>query len=221
MNVTTIIARARKYSKCTTSNVTDASALDYLNDIKNEYWAEIVQRLDENYNWQEWKGSLVSGQGEYTFPTKTPTSDALKAVKSVSINYNSESYDTGGLIYIKATPVESISLAQDWDYYTKNQSEDRPIFAIIDHSIKIAPEPLTAVTDGLKITGAREIEDYTLSTVSDDIGIETEYHTVLVWGLSELLAMDKGLPPEDIAMLSNKYEIKKSQSIKAMAERKE
>jgi len=60
MNVTQIISKARRKAKCTTSNVTDLVALDYLNGVKDEFWAEVVQRLDEDYNWQEWTGNIVA-----------------------------------------------------------------------------------------------------------------------------------------------------------------
>lgn len=60
MNVTQIISRARRIAKYNTSNYPDASALEDLNVIKDEFWAEIVSRLEEDYNWDEWKTSTVS-----------------------------------------------------------------------------------------------------------------------------------------------------------------
>ena len=60
MNVTQIISRARRIAKYNTSNYTNASALEDLNVIKDEFWAEIVSRLEEDYNWDEWKTSTVS-----------------------------------------------------------------------------------------------------------------------------------------------------------------
>lgn len=59
MNVSQIIARARRVAKYNTSNYVDADALDDLNVIKDEFWAEIVSRLEEDYNWEEWKTSSV------------------------------------------------------------------------------------------------------------------------------------------------------------------
>jgi hypothetical protein len=60
MNVAKIISRARKIAKYTTSNYSDLEALEDLNEIKDEFWAEIVSRLEEDYNWEEWKTSSVS-----------------------------------------------------------------------------------------------------------------------------------------------------------------
>lgn len=92
MNVSQIIARARRVAKYTTSNYTDANALADLNVIKDEFWAEIVSRLEEDYNWEEWKTSSVADQGEYTLPPLTGTSDGTKALKTVSISYTGTSF---------------------------------------------------------------------------------------------------------------------------------
>lgn len=88
MNVSEIIANARRKGKCTTSNVSDSMALTYLNSVKDGFWADVVSRLEEDYNWQEWTGDLVAGVSEYAFPEKTLTSDALKTVKTLSIAYD-------------------------------------------------------------------------------------------------------------------------------------
>ena len=71
MNVYQIISKARKIAKYNTSNYNDTDALSDLNNIKDEFWAEIVSRLEEDYNWEEWKTSIISGQSEYTLPPLT------------------------------------------------------------------------------------------------------------------------------------------------------
>jgi hypothetical protein len=81
--------------------------------------------------------------------------------------------------------------------------------------------PLVTVTDGMIITGAKELDDYELDTVEYDIGFDKEYHDVLVDGLAEQLGIDKGLPIDDIAYLGQSYKARMEKAIKQMASRKE
>lgn len=222
MDSAQIIAKARRKAKCTTANVDDTSALSYLNSVKDEFWAEIVSRLEEDYNWQEWTGNLIAWVSEYPFPQKTLVSDALKTVKGLSLCYDSTlQYDNGGLIYEKATPAEAETLEKDWRYYEQNRDTDTPLYKIVDNSIIIAPIPELSVTGWMKIRGAKRIEDYTLTTVEYDIWIDKDYHEVLVDWLAEQLAIDKGLPVDDIQFLANSYAVRKEKAIKMMAMRKE
>lgn len=221
MNVTQIISRARRIAKYNTSNYTNASALEDLNVIKDEFWAEIVSRLEEDYNWDEWKTSTVSGQGEYTLPPLTSTSDGTKALKTVAVSYGTTVYDDGGLQYVKAKLVNPASMALDWDYYKNNQSELNPVYYVSDNSIFIAPIPQSAVANGVKMTGIRKIADYDLLTVEADIGIPVDFHRVLVFGLAYEMALDKGIPSNEVVEYFNTYEFNKAKALKALAMRSE
>lgn len=221
MNVSQIIARARRVAKYNTSNYVDADALDDLNVIKDEFWAEIVSRLEEDYNWEEWKTSSVSGQWEYTLPPLTSFGDGTKALKTVAISYGTKTYDDGGLQYVKAKLVNPASMELDWDYYKNNQSELNPVYYVSDNSIFIAPIPQSAVTDGIKMTGIRKIADYELWTVEADIGIPVDFHRVLVFGLAYEMALDKGIPSNEVVEYFNTYEFNKAKALKALAMRSE
>jgi hypothetical protein len=109
----------------------------------------------------------------------------------------------------------------DWDYYKWNQNEGNPLYYISDNSIFIAPVPSTAVTSGIKMTGIRKIPDYELTTVEADIGIPVDFHRVLVFGLAYEMALDKGIPSNDVVEYFNNYEFNKQKAIKALAMRKE
>lgn len=221
MNVSQIIARARRIAKYNTSNYNDTNALADLNIIKDEFWAEIVSRLEEDYNWDEWKTTTVVNQCEYTLPPLTSTSDGTKALKTVAISYTGTAFTQGGLQYTKAKLVNPSSLDLDWDYYKWNQSELNPLYYISDNSIFIAPVPSAIVTDGIKMTGIRKIADYELSTVEADIGLPVDFHRVLVFGLAYEMALDKGIPNDDVVAYLNNYEFNKQKAIKALAMRKE
>lgn len=181
MNIAQIIARARRVAKYQVSNLSDTGALELLNVIKDEFWAEIVSRLEEDYNWEEWKASSVAGQAEYTLPPLTSTSDGTKALKTVAIAYGTEVYSDGGLKYEKASLVNASSLSRDWDFYENTQSQLNPIYYVSDNSIFIAPKPTVAVTNGIKMTGVRKIPDYALNTLEQDVKIPVDFHRVLVF----------------------------------------
>jgi hypothetical protein len=221
MNVSKIISRARKIAKYTTSNYSDSEALEDLNEIKDEFWAEIVSRLEEDYNWEEWKTASVNGQAEYTLPPLTSTSDGTKALKTVAISYGTTVYDDGTLQYVKAKLVNPANMELDWDYYKNNQSELNPIYYVSDNSIFIAPTPNANIPSAIKMTGIRKISDYTLSTVEADIGIPVDFHRVLVFGLAYEMALDKGIPSTDIVEYQSNYEVHKLKAFKALSMRSE
>jgi len=61
----------------TTSQISDAQMLIYLNTVYQELFSEIAEKTDKKLTWQEWKADTVSGQSEYTLPvintgTETP-----------------------------------------------------------------------------------------------------------------------------------------------------
>ena len=112
-------------------------------------------------------------------------------------------------------------MALDWDYYKNNQSELNPVYYVSDNSIFIAPIPQSAVANGIKMTGIRKIADYDLLTVEADIGIPVDFHRVLVFGLAYEMALDKGIPSNEVVEYFNTYEFNKSKALKALAMRSE
>ena len=52
MDVSTIISRARRFAYVNSTDYSDATALQDLNIIKDQFWAEIVSQLPEDYQWE-------------------------------------------------------------------------------------------------------------------------------------------------------------------------
>ena len=62
MNVSTIISRARRFAYVNSTDYSDATALQDLNIIKDQFWAEIVTHLPEDYQWETWTATTVALQ---------------------------------------------------------------------------------------------------------------------------------------------------------------
>lgn len=179
-----IIDQMRRIAKVDSSQYTDANALIDLNTLKDEFWSAIVSTVEEDYNWEYWTANTVAFQNEYTLSQVAYNLAWTKVLKWLSINYNWETYiNNWWLIYIKATQINLNSLPLDWSYYVENQSVNDPIFYIADNSCFIAPAPITAITNWLKLIWIRKIPDYTLSTTEEDMKISVDQQNALVYWL--------------------------------------
>lgn len=142
MNVSTIITRARRFAYVNSTDYSDSTALQDLNIIKDQFWAEIVARLPEDYQWETWTDETIALQEEYELPQPTSTNIGATMVKSVAISYNSDTYlETGLIQYTRARLVNPATLEFEWNYYAENQDQEDPIYYIADDSIFVAPMP--------------------------------------------------------------------------------
>jgi hypothetical protein len=84
-----------------------------------------------------------------------------------------------------------------WSWYEQNQSQEEPIFKVVDSSVFIAPVPVgsEAGTGRLKVVGVRSIPNYTISgvdgasssTAEADMKIPLDRHVVLIHGVTEFI----------------------------------
>ena len=181
-----IIAAMRRKANVNTSQYTDADALLDLNIRKNEFWSALMSTVQEPYDWQKWTTDSVSLQSEYNLAEVTTTTAGTKLLNSLSISYDDTIYtDTGLIQYTQARRVDPFSLEKDWDYYVENQSILDPIYYVADNSVFIAPAPRSteAGTGRIKLTGIRNIPDWTLSSVESAMKIPVDQQECLIYGL--------------------------------------
>lgn len=74
MDVSTIISRARRFAYTNSTDYPDATALEDLNIIKDQFWSEITSHLPEDYQLETWTATTVALQDEYTLPQPTSSS---------------------------------------------------------------------------------------------------------------------------------------------------
>lgn len=215
-----IIDQMRRIAKVDSSQYTDANALIDLNTLKDEFWSAIVTNVQERYNWEKWKTDLVALQSEYTLATVAYNTSWTKLLNSVSINYDWETYtNTWELKYIKCTLKNPDTLENDWDYYVENQSETDPIYYVADNSYFIAPAPITAVTNWIKLSWIRKIPDYSLTTTEADMKIPVDQQQALVYWLVVHWLMNKWTDDWTINNAESRWERKKAEAIRNLETR--
>lgn len=224
MDVSTIITRSRRFAYVNSTDYTDAMALQDLNIIKDQFWSEIVTRLPEDYQWETWTATTVSLQWEYELPQPTSTSVWATVIKAVAISYSSDTYrETGLMQYTKAREVNPATLQYEWNYYCENQSQEDPIYYVADDSVFVAPMPLATEVwaNRLKLTGIRNIVDYTIVTTEANTKIPVSAHEVLVQGLIYYALLSKRVPANESNAQYASYLKIKADNLRFLAERVE
>ena len=219
-----IILAMRRKAKVNTTQYSDADALIDLNIRKNEFWSALMATVQEPYDWQQWTSESVSLQSEYPLVDVTTTTAGTKLLNSLSIAYDSETYtDTGSIEYTKARRVDPFSLPKDWNYYVENQNILDPIYYIADNSVFIAPAPRSteAGTNRIKLTGIRNIPDWTLSSIETAMKIPVDQQESLVYGLVVDALYAKGSDDGTINNAEARWIRRKTEAIKTMENRLE
>lgn len=190
-----IIAQSRIETNTTTSQWSDVVALANLNIVKNDLWSAIVSVIREEFNWQRWTTDLVSGQGEYLIPEVATNLEGAKKLNTVAICMKGQLYTGTSALYYKKAGLRSFTgLPNDWGYYQQAQDPEHPIYVVSDNSIFIAPLPTQNVTNGIALTGIRNIKDYTALTTEAQMIIPLDQQQMLIKGLNEYAYLSKNDP---------------------------
>lgn len=223
MLITNIEAQLRTRTWVSTWQYSQAQFLLDTNEAKDEFWSNIVARLDEDSNYEIWTVDNTSLVSEYVMPEVASDTAWLKMLKWVSINYTWNTFTTTWLQqYTKAREVNPQDLPKEWNYYVENQSQDDPIYYIADNSYFIAPSFRTAnLTNRIKLTWIRKIADYTISTTEAEMKIPVDFQRLLIWAVIPSALMAKRVDNNQIQKAQNDYESKKAIALQNMAARKE
>ena len=218
MDVADIIDLARDQTHTNSTQFPDAQMLKYLNIVKNNFWSYIVSSISEDYDWDIFTTNTVVWQDEYVLPLMASDTAWSKKVTSVSVNYDNEVYDDGGLKYIKAKPVKLSSLKRNWNYYKNNQDKNFPIYYIADNSIFIAPTPTATTTAGIELKWIKKIVDYTIATLEWSMVIPVDHHEVLVQWMLPYIYKAKAQNAEAVSE-KQEYIRQRTQSVRELADR--
>lgn len=220
-----IITKVRSRAHVNATQYPSSTALQDINEIKNEIWSAIASRSDVRFSWDVWNATL-STVSEHSVPSATSTSTGTKAITSVSVCYDGETYeDTGLLAYVPAKRVNKETLKHDWNWYVENQSEDSPIYFVSDKAVFIAPAARTSITNGMKLEGLRSLSDFTVNgvdsetvtTTEEEMRIPFEFHSVIIFGGIARALWHKGVTQNEVQSAENFYSLKLREALDAMA----
>ena len=218
-----IIAQMRRRCKVDASQYSDANALIDLNTLKDSFWSELVTNTPESYNWDSWKVDNTTLISEYGMPEVAYDTAWAKKLKWIAMNYTWDTYTTTWLpIYVPAREVNPNTLDYEWNYYAENQSTDDPIYYVADNSYFIAPAFREAsLADRIKLTWIRKISDYELTTTETDMKIPVDQQQALVFWLMIDWYFNKWVDDNTINNAESRWERKKKEAIKSLANRVE
>ena len=181
-----------------------------LNTVKDKFWSKAVQAFDDDRHYDEWTIDwwTLTNQSEYSLDEVATNNEWVKILKSVAINYNGKTHiNTGKFIFKPAIQVNKDALSEEWWYYEENQDPEHPIYFIADNSIFIAPVPKIwqAWNWRLKVTGIKNIADYTINTTN--LIIPSDFHSVLeAWVIIYCLKSKRTVNINEIIEAKNEYE---------------
>lgn len=218
MDVSKIISLARTLTHKTSAQVPDSEIVDYLNLTKDDFWTALITSVGENYYWDYWTTDSVVNQTEYIIPEVASDEEWALKLNSVAICYDGETYDNGNLKYIKAKEESLWSLKKDMFYYEQYADYENPIYTVNDYSVLIFPQPKTSITNGIKLSGIRNIKDYTVDTLEAEMVIRSSYHKILLqWILPYIYKANWELDKYNLEM--SEYERMKRETIRKMSDR--
>lgn len=187
MDVAGIISLARNQTwGTTTSQVSDAQMLIYLNIVYQEIFAAIAE-TSKLQLWERWTADLVADQSEYSLPILDTANSQpwLKRLLQLYIKYSATQTD-----YYKVQAKTYEALHEWYDFYLDNSNLDEkyPIYVRADeNSIFINPAPTEAVTEWLVIQATYTPLDLQLTDAEVDIKLPREYHNILALGLEQYI----------------------------------
>ena len=223
MLITNIESQLRTRTWVSTWQYSQAQFLLDIAEAKDEFWSNIVARLDEDSNYEIWFNDSTTTDSEYTMPEVASDTAWLKMLKGIAIDYTWNTFTETWLAqYTKATEVNPTDLPYEWNYYVENQSQDKPIYYIADNSFFIAPAFRTAaLTNRIKLTWIQKIADYTIATTEAEMRIPVDFQRLLIWAVIPFALMAKRVDDNQIQKAQNDYETKKTTALQNMAARKE
>jgi len=222
MDVAWIISLARNQTwGTTTTQISDAQMLIYLNIVYQEIFADIAE-TDKKLVWQQWTAPTVAWQHEYTFPKlNTSTSKPwMKRMINVYIKYKSTDDN-----YTKLKSIDYETFAASSDYlaeykaykatdnasWSSGTSTTFPYpFMVRSDAFSFFLNPVTneSVSNGLKIQGLYTPLDLWLSDSETDIKLQREYHNLLALWMEQYIRWYRQLDSKrNIA--SNRYMVTK------------
>ena len=220
MDVSKIITLSRKLTHKTQAQVSDSDVVDYLNIAKDDFWTALITAVWENYHWTYWNTDIVNWQNEYIVPEVASDEEWVLKLSSVSICYDWNTYDNWKLQHIKAREESLWSLKKDMAYYENYSDYENPIYTVNDNSIFIFPAPKKDITDGIKLSGIRNIKDYTETTTEAEMVVSPSYHKILLqWILPYIYKANWELDKYNLEM--SEYERMKRETIRKLSDRVE
>jgi len=175
MNQSEVFSMSRLNTGTDSSNLPDATLLTITNVTYRDLINTITSEVNADFFYQEWTGSTVVWQEEYTFPIRTSSIAGLKKLISVSIKWKTDD------AYFQRLKTASYSSLDNDDGYLKvNQPKTSGFYDIRDKSVFITPAPTEV--GSIKLYWVSDPTELQLWASEADIVIPVDFHHLIVLG---------------------------------------
>jgi len=158
MTVPEIITFVRKQTWASSTNVTDAQILSYLNIAYHKMENIIVDLVDEDYFWDTHITDTVAWQNEYVLRNSTRLQQWVKKISRIEIKKTTEDAEYTNVL--------------QWTLADQNIAEwsiSTNFYEYRDWSIFVYPKPTESITDWLKIYIIADLIDLVVDGTEDKI----------------------------------------------------
>jgi len=211
--VNDLITLSRTLTNTTSTQVSDADVLTYMNIVYHDLEEAIVAQVNEDYFYDYLTTDSVIDQSEYQLKTSTATVEWVKKLLWVSVKQK-----VADSVYIKYRLNDLWSLDRDLQYYEDNQSSWDPFFVIQEDSIFLFPTPDEVVTDWVKIHVIVNLVDLAAWWAETTVMIPRQWHHLIAIWVKQYIYMARNLINEKNDA-KNEYETEKLKFINALSER--
>jgi len=184
MNVSEIIWLARTLTHTTSTQVSDAVGLQYLNIVYHDLENSIVTGINENFFWDTFTTDTVEDQNEYVLPVASATVNGIRKIIDWRIYWTQEQADDSN--YSKLSSDSTNNYSEGLDYLEENQPTNNAFFELREGSVFIYPTPENAITNGLKMQAIIALKDLDWADEEVDVypnqsTLRQFHHVLAVW----------------------------------------
>ncbi len=210
-NLTGLIQSAEEWSRLGKAQISgDTDRLARFTRLINNNYHKVVTMIFESMDGWDFDDPNHGDQGfikTYNLVAdqqyvSLPTSDKILKVKRAEITFDGSSW-------YHAAPIDvneygGVSTASD---IANHFSQTEPYYDMVGQYVYIYPTPTGAVTDGLKLWIAREVDEFTSADTTQEPGFDEPFHEMLAVGASRDYAIQEGLNnAESLAAVFSEYE---------------
>lgn len=199
--VAQIVANSQTFAWVTSSQVSDAVTLWFVNLAYHDIEEIIRNEIDEDYFYDYFTTDTKLNQSEYNFASIDPTSTAPWILKIIGVGIKYRTNDTD---YNLVRSFGSGSLSNTPEWYARNQTQWDPFYIYKDSSLFVYPAPDnngdttlvdwdTVITNGLRVHCSVSLIDLVLGGAETTVKIPRNHHKAIALKAATYIYMHRNL----------------------------
>lgn len=217
MTVPNIIDLARALTHTTSTQVTDAQALVYLNIVYHDLENTIVTDVNEDFFWDKLTTDLVAWQNEYVLPIASATVNWVRKISSASIKWTNDYTE-----YVKLNADSTNNSAYTIDQLRDNTDIWNWFYELREWSVFIYPKPESEIVWWLQLNTILALKDLTGTDTETEIfpnqsTLRQFHHILAIWMKQYIYSQQREFWEKDNAV--QEYEALKMKTVNYLQDR--